>query len=717
MPDGSLLVNVDLATDASDLATCQVIGVTCVEAIGEPYRLSVLLLSQEQSDAVDLASVLHQQLTISLVEGNKEFHFQGVIAAIEHRGCSPALRHTYAVEVVPPVALLASTKRCRIFNELTIPDVIQKVLGEYHISASLHLTATYPVRHHVMQYEESDLAFVTRLMEQEGIVAFHAYGSNGTGSAPVLTLIDATSGHPDLSLTLSAATDLLPVDGTLVVVRQEIPVKSATVQDYDPKHPGQTLAQTAKLSVGAVNAALGERYEFDQQLALTNDDVTRYAQVRLQQTACRQQEVELTTSVFRIRPGYLISLADHAVDAFNTTYLVTKAEHSFDTGTYTNSLTLVPKSLLPWRQAAATPIPRIPGYLLARIGAVAGNQNEQEVDGAYAVSLVAEETAASRVVRMAQPYGGESRGMHFPLPVGTEVLLGHVHGHPDRPFIAGALPNTDAPSVVQDANHTQAKLQTAANHVLVFEDDSSTQQVELTTGGGHQLKLVDKPDDQALIVLQTHGGHILALKDNSEKPTATLATNGGHRLLMDDTSDAPAVTLSTTGGHQIALADKPDAPTLTLKTTGGHQVLLDDTAAGPKVAIASAQGHKLTLDSTPAAGKIAVASTNGHQLTLDDTAGNSQITIASTGGQKLLMKDMPPQITLTSGGMLSIESQISLSIKCGASQISMDAEGNISIQGVKLSISGAEIAVAADAEMSLNGGATLKAQAGIIQLN
>jgi len=131
-----------------------------------------------------------------------------------------------------------------------------------------------------------------------------------------------------------------------------------------------------------------------------------------------------------------------------------------------------------YRPPRTTPKPRIDGVVYATIdGPELNIPAPIDEEGRYKVilpfDLAAEQGGrASRWIRMAQPTSGAGYGMHFPLRPGTEVILTHVHGDPDRPIIAGAVPNAQTPSPVTSANATQSVLRTATGIIMEFEDDA-----------------------------------------------------------------------------------------------------------------------------------------------------------------------------------------------------------------------------------------------------
>ncbi len=702
MPERSFLVGIEAAIDLAGLKHLQVCAFSAHEEIGEPYRVDIMVETPQGESAVDLKKAVGQPASVTLEKDHREFAFAGVIRRIEHLGCTPLLAHVYRIRIVHPLALLDQGRRCRIFRQMSVTDIIRSVLSDAEITVSMSVNGSYGVRPHVLQYQESDLDFIDRLMEQEGLFSFFQFDERGKGS---LSIGDYPGAHPDNGVKISASYDLI-ADSDVIgpVFAQSIPEKSFTVKDYDAQHPANPFAETVELGSGATAAAVGKRAEYDQQFPLTQKDAKRYAQVRMEQAQCSQLTATASSGVFRVRAGHLISLEDHPIDSFNGKYLVERVDHELgsDAQGYRNRFTLIPQAMLPYRLPIVTEVPEIPGYLLAKVTTVAGNQNDQEVDGAYAVQLLLEEDSATRVVRMAQPYGGSDRGMHFPLAQGTEVLLGHLNGDPDRPFIIGALPNSEAPSVVVEDNKTQSVIKSSANSTLVLEDDKNKQAVTLASGGGHHL----------------------VFRDDQEHPTIKLFTNGGSQLLMDDTDQAALINLMTKGGHQVKLDDAQGGPKILVRTTGAHSITLDDTTSAPQIAIQAAQSHSVVLDGTPGAASLTLKTEGGHKLALTDTPSPA-IALSSAGGSSLKMDDSAPKITIDTMGDLTISAIMNIKISadlgiklvCGASSISLDPAGNIKISGVNVTVNGSAEVQVQGAEISVEGEGPVAVKGAIIQLN
>ena len=134
---------------------------------------------------------------------------------------------------------------------------------------------------------------------------------------------------------------------------------------------------------------------------------------------------------------------------------------------------------MPYRPPRVTPKPRITGVVHGIIdGESAGTAAPIDDRGCYKVVLpydtVAEKGGkATRWIRMAQSFGGPTYGIHFPLHIGVEVMIVHLDGDPDRPVIAGVLPNPRTASPASKQNATQSVIRTRAAVHIEIEDDAS----------------------------------------------------------------------------------------------------------------------------------------------------------------------------------------------------------------------------------------------------
>ena len=169
------------------------------EAISEPFLFRLELLAEE---AVDFKDLLNQEASVSLaLSDGATRYFSGIIRRLTQVGRVPgplgkATFIRYRAELVPALWRLTRRLQSRIFENLSVPDILDRVLNDdWQLNVKLDgLIGTYPSRNYCVQYQESDLAFVCRLMEEEGIAYFFTHQADGHQ----MVLADTGTLFPDL---------------------------------------------------------------------------------------------------------------------------------------------------------------------------------------------------------------------------------------------------------------------------------------------------------------------------------------------------------------------------------------------------------------------------------------------------------------------------------------------------------------------------------------
>ena len=220
--------------------------------------------------------------------------------------------------------------------------------------------------------------------------------------------------------------------------------------------------------------------------------------MRAEEVRCRARGFAGRGDVRALTAGATFTLEDHPRRDWNVSYLVVAATHraaqSLDVGPakrddepdYANTFEAIPADVV-FRPARTTPWPRIAGPINAVVDASGGGEYAEIDDhGRYRVQLPFDLSGkgggkASRPLRMSQPYAGADMGMHFPLHKGTEVLVAHIDGDPDRPLIAAAVPNPETASPVTSQNQTQCAVRTGGGNFFVIEDTKGSQQIALSS--------------------------------------------------------------------------------------------------------------------------------------------------------------------------------------------------------------------------------------------
>jgi type VI secretion system secreted protein VgrG len=463
------------------------------EELGRPYELTIGVLVSDDDD-LDLDTVIGAPATFTLRTGTDERYFHGVIAGAE---LASAEEHAtlYRLVLVPKVWQLSLSVHSRVFVDKTVPEIIEWVLKENRLAPgddyALRLAGTYAPRPHVSQYRESDLNFISRLMEREGIYYF--FESTQDGEKQVL--VDRKSDHPELEPAVipyrPGSTD--PTSYAIEAMaqkRRRIPAKVA-LNDYNKLKPLLNVAGNAPVSPqGAGTVSMyGENF-------LSPKEGERLARLRAEELASRENTFSGQGRA-PLRAGYTFSLEGHPRAAFREPFLATAVRHAGSrqgmqaggagqTALHRCEVTAIP-ARVQFRSERITAIPRIDSVVNAVVDGQADSAYAQiDEHGRYRVRVKYDENdakagTASMWVRMSQPHGGDVEGFHFPLRKGTEVLLVFLGGDPDRPIICGVLPNALTPSPVSKSNNTKNVLQTGGLNRLEIEDTTGSEYVKWKT--------------------------------------------------------------------------------------------------------------------------------------------------------------------------------------------------------------------------------------------
>ncbi len=497
----------DLALSCSALpGQPLVIGFRGEEALGQCFEYDVYV-SLDDAD-LQPATVVGAAATLEIPGGATPARIAGAIAEIELlEGYEGLARSAYRLRLVPALWFLRHSVHSRVFVQKSTPDILRAVLtgaGVQEDQFELRLGTTYDPRDHVCQYEESDLAFVERWMEREGLYYFFDHAA-GTSKLVICDSRDqhATMRQQPVAYLPGTRDDRLQGERlwTLRASFGALP-KDVGVSDYNYSTPGVTIDATAPVVDG-----------FDAQVRRWGENerdgggATRVAKLRAEQELCRRERILAEGAASGLHAGFTFSVSEHPAAAYNRELLVVRVVRWGQTSEVTARLAplLAPEerarigdrshgveleaiaSDVQFRSPQRTPRPVARGLELAVIDGPADSDYAQLDDqGRYLVRFMFDENdapdgGASTLVRHVQPHGGSPEGWHLPLRKGTEVLVAFVGGDPDRPVIAGSVPNAQNPSPVTKANHTRNVLQTGGRTRIEIEDQDGTQYVDIST--------------------------------------------------------------------------------------------------------------------------------------------------------------------------------------------------------------------------------------------
>lgn len=471
------------------------------ERLSKPYVFDIYF-SVETLPGVplvfDLADAVYAKATLTIALGNNApWSYSGILASVRLvRAAESAV--LFHAQLVPQLWQLVLTKHSRIWTKKSCIDVIKDVLDEAGIDHEFRLDAAYEVEEQITQYKESNLAFIQRWMDREGM---YYYFEQVDGS-DLLVITDNKSVHT--SLRTSPARYWPQSDYNDIASKQAFDNFAAThnalpasvkLIDYDYARPLLDVSSTVSVETNAV----GEIAEYGGRF-FSPQDAQRLATIRAEEQLKNKTTFESTGAVTALSAGFKFVLEDHPLVQYNAEYLVTRIDHyGYDAqfgpawGTlvqakYTDVYRVELDSIsadIQYRNGQLTPWPRIDGYENAIVDGPAQSIYAQIDDqGRYNVKFKFDEGSnnggkASTFVRMAQPHGGSQEGFHFPLRKNTEVICSFLGGDPDRPVITGVVHNMLNQSVVTQNNYTQNIVRSGSLNHIVMEDTAGSMWVEM----------------------------------------------------------------------------------------------------------------------------------------------------------------------------------------------------------------------------------------------
>ncbi|NPC87137.1 type VI secretion system tip protein VgrG, partial [Pyxidicoccus fallax] len=303
-----------------------VLGFDGEETLSQPYAVEVALAARPDVE-VDEKSLLGKdaRLTIMLGDGTARF-FTGIISRMSRwdEGSGPE-RRRYRATIVPLLWTLRHRRKSRIFQEMTVPQIVHKVLDEAKVEHRLALNGDYPTREYCVQYRESDLDFVARLLEEEGIFYFFEHGEDthsmvlgdGASANP------AMQGEPKLIFRERSGMVVSQEYVHELVARTEVQPGAVALRDYNFLRPAQDLGTSSEAEGG--EAAL-EIYDYPGRYEEPGTGRS-LAKVRLEELRARAETVTGASYSRRVCVGYTFELADHPDEALNRKYLPISVRH------------------------------------------------------------------------------------------------------------------------------------------------------------------------------------------------------------------------------------------------------------------------------------------------------------------------------------------------------------------------------------------------------
>jgi type VI secretion system secreted protein VgrG len=475
-------------------------GVT--EGISQLFSIDLEIVTE--NDALDFEQIIGQAgiLTIQQYEEEEPRYFHGIISRLE-QGTSGLRFTTYSATVVPKIWYLMHRHNCRIFQQMSVRDIVQKILSDFGLPGDEYqfvLQSDPPKREYCVQYRESEFDFISRLLEEEGIFYFFEHHNN----KHILVMGDSISAHK----AIQGESQIIfhePRPGQVADephiysfnYTEEILSGKVTLKDYNFKKPALNLKGE---KTGDKNTEL-EVYDYPGKF----DEPGRgnnLAKVRLEEYQTVKKEGSGATTCTHFAAGFFFTMEEYPRDDFNKKYLITQhqisgsqpqvlEETAGEGGSrFSSSFECIPFEV-PYRPDRVTPKPVVEGSQTAIVVGPQGEEIYTNEHGQVKVQFHWDregqmDEKSSCWIRVSQLWAGRSWGAMYIPRIGQEVIVDFLEGDPDRPIITGRVYHgTNKPPYPLHAEKTKSTIKSdsskggGGSNEFRFEDKKGQEEVYL----------------------------------------------------------------------------------------------------------------------------------------------------------------------------------------------------------------------------------------------
>lgn len=483
------------------------------EAVSRPFAFEVTVATAVDADGLeDELLGAAARFTLHWPDGGARV-VDGVVTGVRVLDdLLPHERHQCRLRIEARLSLAALRRNSRIFQNLAVTEIVDAVLRDHHVACEWRLDQRYPPRTYCVQYAETDLDFVQRLLAEEGIFYVFAEPAAQGDGREVIVCLDAAEGYLPLegnpSLAYQPAEGMVGAGEHVHRFKLERRVRSGavTLHDYDPARPFLDL--TAKERLAEPARRIDERgLEVYQHHGEHHDPDVRRSLARGMLGALRADATVGTgrSGCRRMSPGRVFRLGEHEVARLNRDYVVTAVSHEGHRGEntvagpggpqgqakpgYLNRFECAPADVA-WR---ATP-PERRSQQVVETAVVVGPPGEEiytDAQGRVKVQFHwdrggARNEHSSCWIRVAQTWAGAGWGFQFVPRVGMEVLVTFLGGDLDRPMVTGCVFNGEHPLPYALPEHkSRSGIKTSStpgghgSNELRFEDAAGREQLYL----------------------------------------------------------------------------------------------------------------------------------------------------------------------------------------------------------------------------------------------
>jgi len=471
------------------------------EGLSQLFHFELELLSEDSG--IDFNAIVGKNVTVSikLIDGSKRY-LNGIVSQF-HQGGADARFTFYRAQIVPWTWLLSLTTDCRIFQNRTAPDIVQQIFKDHGFQDyKNNLKKTYKPLEYCVQYRETDLKFVSRLMEEYGIYYYFQHESG----KHTMVLGDVPDHQPcpgQAQAKYEKSGFTIEQEDVVTAWMQQQQVRSGkcTLTDYNFETPNNKLEVNVESIHPPAAREKFEVYDYPGRYP-TRPWGEELVKIRIEEEEVKRLTALGSSNCRAFVSGYRFDLTKHYRDDLNKSYLLISVTHRAEekgyvsgeeaSFAYSNSFSCIPNSV-PFRPPRLTLKPVVHGSQTAVVVGKSGEEIWVDNYGRVKVQFHWDREGknnekSSCWVRVSQPWAGKNWGGVTIPRIGQEVLVDFLEGDPDRPIITGRVYNAQQmPPYALPANQTQSGLKSRSSkggaasnfNELRFEDKTGQEQVFL----------------------------------------------------------------------------------------------------------------------------------------------------------------------------------------------------------------------------------------------
>jgi type VI secretion system secreted protein VgrG len=631
---------------------------SATERLGHPFQIQLSVLSTNNDIA--LADVIGKNFAVRLeTRAGNEKHFHGIASHFAHAGTYGRYVQ-YELTLRPWIWLLTLTADCRIFQDKTVPDIIKQVFRDQNFTDfEDELSGSYRKIDYCVQYQESDFAFVSRLMEHEGIY----YYCRHEAAKHTLVLADAYGAHssePGYETIVYYPPDEHGRRGeehmSEVTIGQNLQPGDYKVNSFDFVKPKADLL-AGRTEPRSNDHSSYEIYDYQADYCESSDG-EGYAKVRLESYQACYETLFASGDACGLGTGCLFTLDEHPRSGLNKEYLVVDASHELTAEEYeteasgeggiADSIRIEAiDSKQAFRCEEGTPKPVIPGPQTAIVVGPQGEEIWTDEHGRIKVQFHWDREGernenSSCWIRVAQGWAGKKWGAISLPRIGQEVVVHFLDGDPDQPIVTGSVYNGDnkVPYALP-ANQTQSGVKSRSSK-------------SGTDANFNELRFEDKKGEEEV--------YFHAERQMSTVVEADESRSIGH----DQTEDIGNDQTLSVGANRTRTGGSDENVTVTMMRT--HSVGINE-------AIQVGAAQEVTVGAMRAL-----------------TVGINQVTSIGKNFNTSVGGDMTEKVdenwTHETGKKIKIDAGDEILIETGQSSILMKKDGTIKIKGKTITIEG-----------------------------